>query len=92
MEIIQILLVSIIIIVLFSIPLSVLFVLIYSIFKDNEISISEDDFNEVFDTSVCKFIDETCFVRDKNCNIIKTHTHIVTDEKGAKQIFIDLKD
>lgn len=92
MEIIQILLVSIIIIVLFSIPLSVLFVLIYSIFKDNEISISEDDINEAFDTSVCKFIDETCFVRDKNCNIIKTHTHIVTDEKGAKQIFIDLKD
>ena len=92
MEIIQILLVSIIIIILFSIPLSVLFVLIYSIFKDNEISISEDDINEAFDTSVCKFIDETCFVRDKNCNIIKTHTHIVTDEKGAKQIFIDLKD
>lgn len=91
MEIIQILLTSIIII-LFSIPLSVLFVLIYSIFKDNEISISEDDFDEAFDTSVCKFIDETCFVRDKNCNIIKTHTHIVTDEKGAKQIFIDLKD
>lgn len=91
MEIIQILL-SGIIIILFSIPLSVLFVLIYSIFKDNEISISEDDFNEAFDTSVCKFIDETCFVRDKNCNIIKTHTHIVTDEKGAKQIFIDLKD
>lgn len=91
MEIIHILLTSIIII-LFSIPLSVLFVLICSIFKDNEISISEDDFNEAFDTSVCKFIDETCFVRDKNCNIIKTHTHIVTDEKGAKQIFIDLND
>lgn len=90
MEIIQILLTDIIIIILFSIPLSVLFVLIYNIFKDNEIS--EEDFNEVFDTSVCKFIDETCFVRDKNCNIIKTHTHIVTDEKGAKQIFIDLID
>ncbi len=90
MEIIQILLVSIIFIILFSIPLSVLFVIIYSIFKDNEIS--EDDINEAFDTSICKFIDETCFVRDKNCNIIKTHTHIVTDEKGAKQIFIDLKD
>lgn len=92
MEIIHILLTSIIIIILFSIPLSVLFVLMYGIFKDNEISISEDDFNEAFDTSVCKFIDETCFVRDKNCNIIKTNTHIVTDEKGAKQIFIDLID
>ena len=92
MEIIQILLTSIIFIVLFSIPLSVLFVLIYSIFKDNEISISEDDFNEAFDTSVCKFIDETCIVRDKNCNIIKTNTHVVTDEKGAKQIIIDLVD
>lgn len=90
MEIIHILLIGIICIILFITPFITFYILTRNIFKDNEIS--EDDFNEVFDTSVCKFIDETCIVRDKNCNIIKTNTHVVTDEKGAKQIIIDLVD
>lgn len=49
-----------------------------------------NDYDKEFDEAVCEFIDETCIVRDKNCNIVKTHTHVVTDEKGAKQILIDL--
>ena len=51
-----------------------------------------NDYDKEFDEAVCEFIDETCIVRDKNCNIVKTHTHVVTDEKGAKQILIDLID
>lgn len=57
--------------------------LIKSLMKDN-------DYEKEFDEAVCDFIDETCIVRDKNCNIVKTHTHVITDEKGAKQILIDL--
>lgn len=51
-----------------------------------------NDYDKEFDEAVCEFIDETCIVRDKNCNIVKTHTHVVTDEKGVKQIIIDLID
>lgn len=47
-------------------------------------------YDKELDEAICNFIDETCIVRDKNCNIIKTHTHVVTNEKGAKQILIDL--
>lgn len=62
-----------------------LYFAVKSLTKDN-------DYEKEFDEAVCDFIDETCIVRDKNCNIIKTHTHVVTDEKGAKQILIDLID
>lgn len=55
-------------------------------------SLKNNDYDKEFDEAVCDFIDETCIVRDKNCNIIKTNTHVVTDEKGAKQILIDLID
>lgn len=54
-----------------------------------DIILSEDFDEEIID-SICDFIDERCIVRDKNCNVYKTNTHVVTDEKGAKQILIDM--
>lgn len=79
----------------FSIVFSILFIIFAGLYLIG-ITVKglkkNDTCNKEFDKTICKFIDENCIVRDKNCNVIKTHTHIVTDEKGAKQIFIDLID
>lgn len=66
-----------------------LYIAAKSLIKNNKY---DKEVDKEFDEAVCDFIDETCIVRDKNCNIIKTHTHVITDENGAKQIIIDLKD
>jgi esterase/lipase len=68
---------------IFVIIFGFLYIAVKSLIKDK-------DYDKEFDEAVCDFIDETCIVRDKNCNIVKTHTHVITDEKGAKQILIDL--
>lgn len=62
-----------------------LYIAVKSLKKNN-------DYDKEFDEAVCDFIDEACIVRDKNCNIIKTNTHVVTDENGSKKILIDLID